>query len=345
MAHDHDPLGHVLDSPQSDNTWTLFDALFYDPVAITLPKIPIFGYELQLTKFMILELIAAVLVLIIFIPLARRVRGGALPRGPWWNAVESLLTFVRNDIAKPNLQEDTDRWVPLLWTMFVFILVCNLLGMIPLLGAPTASIFMTAGLALFSLLAFHLGAIAKMGPFRYLQSLWPTVEIVPYPGKTTPVQDLLGLFGVKWEPKAHGHGHDDHGHGHGHGHDEHPAEKPPVKWYSWPLWVVGFLFGQLISLMIFVIEFAGTFIKSGVLALRLFVNMFAGHVILASLLVLIVTTGQVAGLSLVWGTATFFSVLGMTVLSFLELFVAFLQAYVFTFLTALFLGLALHPSH
>jgi len=67
----------------------------------------------------------------------------------------------------------------------------------------------------------------------------------------------------------------------------------------------------VLSLMLFVIEMFGTIIKAGVLAIRLFANMFAGHM----------------------------------ALSLLELFVAFLQAYVFTFLTALFMGMSLHPQH
>ncbi len=350
MAHTHtpDPLEHVLDA----KTWKAFEEIFPDG-GWNLPAFDIFGYHFQVTKFMIIELIAAIAVCAVFIPIAQWVRRGQLPKGPFWNLFETFLTFVRDDIARPSLQKDTDKYVPLLWTMFVFILFCNLLGLVPFFGAPTASFYMTLGLALFSLLAFHLLPIFKMGVFRYVASMWPNVEIMEYPGKTTPMQDLLGLFGVKVDLQSHGHGHDGHDdHGHGeHGHDDHahhapaaPKEKPPAKWYTWPLWVVAYLFGQLISLMIFAIEFAGTFIKSAVLALRLFVNMFAGHVIMASILVLILVVGQ-AGPSFVGGLTTGISVVAMTALSLLELFVAFMQAYVFTFLTALFLGMALNPAH
>ncbi|HKB39666.1 MAG TPA: F0F1 ATP synthase subunit A [Gemmataceae bacterium] len=334
MAHaEHDALDHVLDTPQTNDTWTFFDQLF-GGVEWKLPIFNVFGHEFHLTKFMILELIAAALVMIIFIPLCRRASKGELPKGPFWNAFESLLTFVRNEIAKPSLLEDADRWVPMLWTMFVFILFCNLLGMIPMLGSPTSSFYMTLGLALFSLLAFHFGAIFKLGPVHYLQSMWPAVEIVPYPLKKPG------------SGNGHGHGHDGHGHEEHATHTESPAEPPTTGLKligALALWVTGYLFGLVISLMIFVIEFAGTFIKSAVLALRLFVNMFAGHVILASLLLMIVSVANEAWY--VRGTATVLTVAGMTALSLLELFVAFMQAYVFTFLTALFLGLMLHPSH
>jgi F-type H+-transporting ATPase subunit a len=58
----------------------------------------------------------------------------------------------------------------------------------------------------------------------------------------------------------------------------------------------------------------------------------------------IVIVGE-SGLSFLWGGVTIASVLGVVALSLLELFVAFLQAYIFTFLTALFMGMSMHPSH
>src|SRR5262245_53342340 len=95
----HGPIDHVMDTDPSSPVWE-----FFHGVEVHLPEI--FGF--QITKFMVLELIAAGLILLIFIPLARRARTGALPKGPWWNAFESLLTFVRNEIAKPNLDPPAD---------------------------------------------------------------------------------------------------------------------------------------------------------------------------------------------------------------------------------------------
>ena len=80
-------------------------------------------------------------------------------------------------------------------------------------------------------------------------------------------------------------------------------------------------------------------IKHFVLAVRLLANMMAGHVVLA---VLVGFIGATAG-SAAWFGVTPASVLGATALSLLELFVAFLQAYIFTFLSALFIGAAVHP--
>jgi F-type H+-transporting ATPase subunit a len=273
--HVPDPLDHVLD--QAD--WHIFDRLF-GGFHISLPNIGGF----QVTKFMVLELIAAGLLIAIFVPLARRASKGALPKGPFWNAFESLLTFIRDDVAKPNIGEhDADKYVPFLWTMFLFILFCNLLGMFPFMGSPTANISVTGALAVCSFVMMHGAAIAKVGPVHYFKGLWPHIDV-----------PVIGPF--------------------------------------------------IISPLLFLIELMGTVIKSFVLSVRLFANMFAGHMVLAIILLFIVVVGN-QGYTHIWPVVTLSSVLGVTALSLLELFVAFLQAYVFTFLTALFMGMALHPEH
>src|SRR4051794_12882316 len=109
-----DPMHHVQDAPHFE----LFDRLF-GGMQVPLLKIGSF----QLTKFMVLELLAAVLIVLIYVPMARRVKAGGAPTGGFWNAFESLLTFIRNDVAKPNIgEEEADRFVPYLWTVFLFIL-------------------------------------------------------------------------------------------------------------------------------------------------------------------------------------------------------------------------------
>lgn len=327
----HNPFEHVQDT----EVWEFFSTLFGDKQEIQLPAIhiPGFNYRFQITKFMIMELIAAVLILLIYLPLARRASTGELPKGRWWNAFESLLTFVRNEIAKPNLGEkDADKYVPYLWTLFLFLLFCNLLGMFPFMGSPTANIWATGALALISFIMLHGAAIVKMG--------YETED-------------------------AHGHDHDRHeGPGHhletGHGeHHAHPDRYAGLRQIPligplivgtirytaslWPRIDVPYV-GWFFSLMIFLIELMSTGIKSGVLAVRLFANMFAGHMVLAVILLFIVVAAESRNIWLL-GSVSFASVLGVVALSLLELFVAFLQAYIFVFLTALFMGMSLHPEH
>lgn len=316
----HSPVDHVIDER---GHWTIFTDLIEGGLSLPLLDLRPYGIPFTLTKFMVLELIAAGLIIAIFVPLARRIAasGGDAPRGPWLNAFESLLTFIRDEVAKPTLgggnepqhheqpsqhgghghgehhahghghgddhhphhePVDVDRYVPFLWTLFLFILFCNLLGMIPLMGSPTANIWVTGALALCSFVMMHGVAIARMGAGSYVKSLWPAMDV--------------------------------------------------------PLVMAVFL-----KPMIFVIEVLGTVIKSGVLAVRLFANLFAGHMVLAMILFFIVAAAN-ASLGMFAGV-TVASVLGVAALSLLELFVAFLQAYIFTFLTSLFMGMALHPQH
>jgi len=95
--------------------------------------------------------------------------------------------------------------------------------------------------------------------------------------------------------------------------------------------------------LLWIIEFASLFIKHAVLAVRLLMNMGAGHLVLLGILGIGVSLQTAMSLSTgAWMGVAGLSVLGTTVLSFLELFVAFLQAYVFTFLAALFIGSAIH---
>ena len=97
--------------------------------------------------------------------------------------------------------------------------------------------------------------------------------------------------------------------------------------------------GMALIVGIWAIDIFGLFVKHFVLAIRLFANMFAGHLVLAVFLGFI---GVVWGTALAWGVAPAV-VLASIALSLLELFVAFLQAYVFAFLAALFIGAAMHP--
>ena len=103
---------------------------------------------------------------------------------------------------------------------------------------------------------------------------------------------------------------------------------PSLKWMNYLLWP-----------LLFAIEVASLLIRHFVLAVRLFANLLAGHIVLAVILGFILT---VQGTNAAY-VVTPASVGGVVALSFLELFVAFLQAYVFTFLTALFIGTAAHP--
>jgi F-type H+-transporting ATPase subunit a len=267
-----DAFGHVLDSLD----WHLFETLH---IHIPLPGYGGYG----LTKYSILMFIAAGIILAIYLPLAKRIQTGDAPRGTWWNLFESILTFIRDDIAKPYIGKEADRYVPYLWTVFLFVLTCNLLGMFPFMGSPTASFATTSVLALGAYIAINAASIMRFGFKAHMLSFAPHMDM--------PL-----------------------------------AMKIPIWIMLWP------------------IEFVGLMLKCFVLAVRLFANMFAGHMVLATIL-LFIPAASILGAELFW-PITGASVLGVVALSMLELFVAFLQAYLFVFLTALFMGGVLeHAEH
>ena len=95
-----------------------------------------------------------------------------------------------------------------------------------------------------------------------------------------------------------------------------------------PLWV---------SPILFLIEFIGLIAKPFALTIRLFANMIAGHIVIIVLLFLIVFFNQ--------PLIALGSVPGAVIIYLLEIFIAFIQAYIFTILSALFIGASLHPEH
>jgi len=130
-----------------------------------------------ISKYVVLMLLASLVILLIYVPIAQKAKNGDAPRGRWWNCFESLLTFIRDEIAKPAIGHEADRYVPYLWTTFLFILFCNLFGLIPFLGSPTASFSVTAALALVTFCFIHGSAMAKMGVKHYFESYIPHIDI------------------------------------------------------------------------------------------------------------------------------------------------------------------------
>jgi len=275
-----------------------------------------------ISKYMILELVLAGILLLLFTRLAAKLRSGAAPKGWFSNLFESMILFVRDQIARPAIDShdhhdhhdhhdshdshaaadaghshdheprghatsphavlehhDGDRFVPLLLTLFFFVLGCNLLGMVPWAGSPTASFSVTLALAGVTLATVVVAGMAKFG--------------------------FLGFFG-----------------------NQVPSMDLPL-----PLAI-------LLKPMIFAIEMLGLCIKHLILAVRLLANMVAGHLVMLGIMGLI---SSAAAYSMgMWATVTGISVVSCTLFSVLELFVAFLQAYIFTFLSALFIGASVH---
>ena len=236
-------------------------------------------FDFQITKFMVLEVVVAVIICFLFIRLAHKLSRQDTPRGRMTNLLESFLLFLRDQVARPAIgSHDADRFMPFLWTMFFFVLGMNLMGMLPWAGSPTGALAVTGTLAVITFGTVVLSGSKQLG-------------VVGFWKGQVPHMDLPGPLAAILLP------------------------------------------------MIFLIEVLGLFIKHFVLAVRLLANVMAGHLVLAVILSFIVAA---AAHPAWWGVMPA-SVFGSVALSLLELFVAFLQAYIFTFLSALFIGAAVHP--
>ena len=263
-----------------------------------------------ISKYMLLELLVGAIMFLIFSWVASRLRSGDAPKGRLLNLFEAMLLFIRDNIARPAIDDHGhdhgeehghegdghhghhhsghahaavahtgDRFVPLLWTLFFFVLGCNLMGMVPWAGSPTASFSVTLALAGVTFATVVVAGMLKFG--------------------------FLGFFG-----------------------NQVPSMDLPL-----PIAIV-------LKPMIFAIEMLGLCIKHLILAVRLLANMVAGHLVLLGIMGMI---SAAASYSMgMWATVTGISVVSSALFSLLELFVAFLQAYIFTFLSALFIGASVH---
>jgi F-type H+-transporting ATPase subunit a len=243
-------------------------------------------YEVQsgfgISRYMIVEVVVAILLLLMFRWLAGKVASGNPPQGKLWNFLEATVLFVRNRIVVPAMGDhDADKYMPLFWTLFFFVLGCNLMGMVPWVGAPTSAFAVTAALALVIFAVGLIQGIRKFGVLGYLKNLAPSLGLPIY----------LAIF------------------------------------------IVPLVYG---------IEALSLLIKHGVLAVRLLANMVAGHLVLLGFMGIAFGAHALDMSGGSWILAALISIVASTLLSFLELFVAGLQAYIFTFLAALFIGTATH---
>jgi len=234
-----------------------------------------------ISKFMVIELVVAFIMAAVFILYANKVKTGKLVKGWFWNLIDVFVVFIRDEVASANIHHGADKFVPILWTVFFFVLGCNLFGLVPWMGSPTGSISVTVTLAAMILCVGMGAGASEFGAVGVWTNLIPSMEL--------------------------------------------PA---PI--------------AMIIKPMMFVIEVMGLLIKHAVLGVRLLANMVAGHVVLLAIMGLaIAVQSEDLMLSLPVGTIV---LLGSILLSMLELFVAFLQAYIFALLAALFINAATH-SH
>ena len=272
---------HLLDGPEIELTilgrgfvWHLPQ---WEPVQIAGMTI-----DFSPTKHVVFVILAGLLCLAIFLPIAAAMRGKYANRAPSGlaNAMEAMILYFRDEVVRRNIGHGADAYTGYILTIFFFILFMNVLGLLPFGAAATGNFMVTGALALVTFIVVEISGMRALG----LKGYMGTIFYAPH-----------GLNPI----------------------------------------------GQAIMLVILTpVEFLGKLTKPFALMIRLFANMMAGHTLVLSLLGMIfmfATAGAVVA-----GVVSVASIGMVTAIMLLEIFVAFLQAYIFAMLTSVFIGLIRH---
>nr|WP_262915841.1 F0F1 ATP synthase subunit A [Chitinophaga filiformis] len=232
-------------------------------------------YDLSITKNITSMILAAILLIWLMISVAKAYTTRGAKKAPkgMQSLLEPVIIFIRDEVVKPNIPGlSAERYTPFILTIFFFILINNLLGLLPGSANVTGNIAVTFALALISFIATMVSAN---------KHFWGHILNPPVPGWVKPILVPVEIIGIFTKP---------------------------------------------VSLMI-----------------RLFANILAGHIIILSIISLVFIFGSLnkaAGYGFLPITVLFNIVMMM-----LELLVAFIQAFIFANLTAVFIGQGMEQPH
>lgn len=229
-------------------------------------------YDFSLTRNVVQMLLALALLIWILVSVAGKYKGQTKAPTGMQNAIEPVVTFIRDEVAKPSLGKKADKFLPYLLTVFFFILINNIFGLIPAAANVTGNIAFTLVLAVISFIVIL---------FSTNRHYWAHLINPPVPGFVKPILAPVELLGVITKPFA--------------------------------------------------------------LMIRLFANMMAGHIIIICLVSLIfIFSGINKGVGIGFSPV---SIAFAIFIYLIEVLVAFIQAFIFTNLTAVFIGQAFEGEH
>jgi len=236
--------------------------------------------DFSITKTVFAIMFSAILMLLIFISVANsyKKRKDQAPKG-LQSALEPLILFIRDDVAKNSIGKDYMRFMPYLLTIFFFIFINNVMGLIPIFPGG-------------SNVNGNIGVTMVMAVLTFI--------ITSFNGSKSYWLHIINMPGVPW-------------------------------WLKFPFPLMP------------IVEIIGVFTKPIVLMIRLFANILAGHIVILGFMSLIFIFGTMVP-ALGYGVSIV-SVAFSLFLSLLEILVAFIQAYVFTLLSALYFGMAKVTDH
>lgn len=232
-------------------------------------------YDFSFTRNIVQMLLAMILLLVVMLNIAAKYKKNGSKVAPtgFQNAIEPVIEFIRDEVGKPNLGKKYEKYMPYILSVFFFILINNLIGLIPSTANVTGNIAFTLVLAVISFLVI----IFSTNKHFWGHIFWPPG--VPF----------------------------------------------------------------VIKLILVPVEFLGIFIKPAALMIRLFANMVAGHIVITCFILLIFIFGAMSP-AVGWAFAPL-SVAFTVFIYLIEILVVFIQAFIFTNLTAVFIGQAFEGGH
>ena len=277
-----------------------------DHPLIQLPTV--FGINFSVTKHVFMLWLVAATVFVVVTWTVRRYlkQGGLIPYGPM-NALEAVVEYVRDSIVLPNVGRTwVNTWTPLILTFFFFILFANAVGLIP--------IFEVVGL--FDRWVLHTGedSLAK-------RLLHGGTTVTANFNVTAALASIT--FGAIILAGARAHGFVKH-------------------WKN----LVPQGLAPVLYVILIPIEVMGMFVRPFALTMRLAANMTGGHIAILAILSFVFLFAEMFGRAVAGvGVGLAVSVPLAVGISALEIIVVLVQAYVFTLLTAVFMGMAIHAHH
>jgi F-type H+-transporting ATPase subunit a len=272
---------------------------------IQLPTIA--GIDLSVTKHVFMLWVVAALVFLVVTTTVRRFlkQDRPVPTG-FMNALESVVEFIRDDVVRPTIGDKWSKtWLPLVLSFFVFILAANAIGLIP--------VFET--LELLNHYVFHAGEESFFGRML-LGGSTATSNF-----NVTAALATVSFFSIIIAgSKAHG----------------------AVQ--HWKNLVPGGV-SPFLAVALIPIEILGMLVRPFALTMRLAANMTGGHIALLAILSFVFIFTEMAGRLVGVGVGMVFSVPLAAAMSGLEIIVVLVQAYVFTLLTSVFIGMSIHAHH
>ena len=273
---------------------------------IHLPKV--LGIDLSVTKHVfMLWLVAAVVFVVVTWTVRRYLRQDRLLASGFMNGLEAVVEFIRDSIVHPNVgRKWVNTWTPLVLTFFVFILSANAIGLIPL--------FEVMGLLDHFVLHTGEGSFAKQ---LMHGGATATANFNVTAALATITFGAIIVAGSK-----------------AHGFFTHWKNIVPHG-LAWPLYI-----------LLIPIEVMGMFVKPFALTMRLAANMTGGHIAILAIMSFVFLFTEMFGRAIAGiGVGLAVSVPLAVGISALEIIVVLVQAYVFTLLTAVFIGMAIHVHH